>query len=61
VIIKSLGLDMLVHTFNPRRQRQGDLLVQGQPATEQVSVKEKLGPGKVEHAFNSRRQRKADL
>ena len=39
-----LNLDpgVVVQAFNPRRQLQADLLVQGQPRTEQVLGEEKL-------------------
>jgi hypothetical protein len=43
---------MVMHTFNPRRQRQADLWVQGKPNTEQVLGKENLNPGLVAHTFN---------
>jgi hypothetical protein len=35
---------MVVHAFNPQRQRQADLWVQGQPDLEQ-------DPGKEKHMF----------
>ena len=47
--MKSLGPGKVVHTFNPRRQKQADL-IQGQPGTEQVPSKEKL---KSRHDGNS--------
>lgn len=45
--MKSLGSGKVVHTFNPRSLRHGDLLVHRQPWTEQVP-----DPGVVEHTFN---------
>jgi hypothetical protein len=36
VAMKSLGPGKVVHTFNPRRLRQGELWVQGQPEIKQV-------------------------
>ena len=47
VAMKSLGPDKVMHTFNPRRLRQGDLGVQGQPGTKQIP-----DPGLVAHTFN---------
>jgi hypothetical protein len=44
VAMKRLGLGKTVH---PRKKRQRDLAVQGQPRTEQV-----LDPGMVVHTFN---------
>jgi hypothetical protein len=38
----SIDSGMVVQTFNPRRKRQADLWIQGQPRTEQVLGKEKL-------------------
>jgi hypothetical protein len=46
VAIQSLGSGKVVHSFNPRRLRQGDLRVQDQPGTKQVS-----DPGMVVHTF----------
>lgn len=40
--MKYFGPGVMVHTFNPRRQRQADLYVQDQPGTEQVLGEEKL-------------------
>jgi hypothetical protein len=34
--MKSLGLGIVMHTFNSRRQKQADLFVQGQPGVEQA-------------------------
>jgi hypothetical protein len=42
VAIKSLGLFLLGHTFDPWRQRKADPLVQGQLGTEPVPSREKL-------------------
>jgi hypothetical protein len=43
VAMKSLGpAGKVVQTFNPRRQRQADQWVQGQPGTEQVPSKEQF-------------------
>lgn len=47
VAMKSLGLGKVVHAFNPKRLRQGDLWVQGQPGTKQDP-----DPGMVVHPFN---------
>jgi hypothetical protein len=44
--MKSLDPDKVVHAFNPRRLRQGDLRVQGQPGTKQVP-----DPGVVVHTL----------
>jgi hypothetical protein len=38
--MKILGPGKVVQAFNPRRQRQADIQVQGQPGTEQVPNKE---------------------
>jgi hypothetical protein len=38
VAMKSLGPGKVVHTVNPRRRRQGELWVQGQPETKQVPI-----------------------
>jgi hypothetical protein len=46
VAMKSLGPGKVVHTFNPRRLRQGDLWVQGQPGSKQVP-----DPGVVVHTL----------
>jgi hypothetical protein len=35
VFIKRFGPGKIVHTFNPKRQRQADLWLQSQPGTEQ--------------------------
>jgi hypothetical protein len=47
VAMKSLGPGKVVHSFNPRRLRQGDLWVQGQPGTKQVP-----DPGMVIYTVN---------
>jgi hypothetical protein len=47
VAMKSLGPGKVVHAFNPRRLRQGDLWVQGQPGAKQVP-----DPELVIHTFN---------
>ena len=49
---KFLDAGKVVHTFNPRRQRQADLWVQGQPGTEQVPSRESLSLGMVIYSFN---------
>jgi hypothetical protein len=38
----NLGPNMMIHIFNPRRQRQADLWVQSQLSIEQVPSREKL-------------------
>jgi hypothetical protein len=48
VAMRSLGPGKVVYTFNPRRLRQGDLWVQGQPGTKQ----DPADPGLVVHTFN---------
>ena len=40
--MKSLSTDKVVHTLNPRKQREADLGAQAKLGTEQVSSKEKL-------------------
>jgi hypothetical protein len=45
--VKSLGPGKVVHAFNPRRLRQRDLWVQGQPGTEQLP-----DLGVMVHTFN---------
>ena len=47
VAMKSLGPRKVVHAFNPRELRQGDLQVPGQPRTKQVP-----DPGVVAYSFN---------
>ena len=42
VAVKSLGLGMMMYTFDPRRERQANPSVQGQPRTESVPSREKL-------------------
>ena len=54
--VKSLGSGKVVQAFNPRRLRQGDIWIQGQPGTKQV-----LDPGMVVCTFNPRSHRQADL
>jgi hypothetical protein len=41
VATKNLGPGKVLHNFNPRRQKQADL-IQGQPGTEQVPSKEQF-------------------
>jgi hypothetical protein len=36
--MKSLGPGKVVYSFNPRRLRQGDLWVQGQPGTSKTQI-----------------------
>jgi hypothetical protein len=40
--MKRFGTGLVVHTFNPRKQRQANHCVQGQPGPEQVLGEEKL-------------------
>jgi hypothetical protein len=40
--MKNLNPGTVVHTFNPKRQRQGDLGVQGLSGTEKFPSREKL-------------------
>jgi hypothetical protein len=47
VAMKNLGPGKVIHAFNPRRLRQADLWIQGQPGTKQVP-----DPDVVLHTFN---------
>jgi hypothetical protein len=48
--MKSLGLGMVLHTFNPKRQSQAVFRIQEYPKTEQIPGEE--SPGMVVHNFN---------